>query len=131
MPSKMPSGASAMTSDRARYRALVDFAIGGGWGTASLEDRNEVAVTVIRGTDFVRARDCLFDDCPQRYETQQRAAKRILTAGDIVLEISGGNPKTGQSTGRSLLITQRMIAAAPSPLIPASFCRLIRVDCEV
>jgi type I restriction enzyme, S subunit len=113
------------------YRALVEFAIGGGWGAETAEDGSQTAVTVIRGTDFERARDGELGGCPQRYETQRRVSKRALTTGDIVLEISGGNPKTGQSTGRSLFVSQGTLAASAAPVIPASFCRLVRINRRV
>lgn len=106
-------------------KALVSETIGGGWGVeeAGPED---TAVRIIRGADFPEVQLRRTTSAPVRFETQSRAAPRILRVGDIVLEISGGT--RDRPTGRTVLITQKLIDQSPEPLIPASFCRLVRID---
>lgn len=108
------------------FRELVEFAIGGGWGSeSSTEEATEVLV--IRGTDFKAAASADVMALPRRFEKLTKLPKRILAAGDLVLEISGGSRASGQATGRSLLVTEALVrAGAGTPLIPASFCRLVR-----
>jgi type I restriction enzyme S subunit len=51
-----------------------------------------------------------------------------VRSGDILLEISGGSKASGQTTGRSLLVTDDIATDDGRTVIPASFCRLIRLD---
>lgn len=117
-----------MSSEAVRsvpFGELVEFAIGGGWGS---EEEGEVPVTIIRGTDFARARFGDLSECPRRFETVKRADRRTARSGDILLEISGGSKGSGQTTGRTLLVTDRIASDDGRTVIPASFCRLIRLD---
>jgi type I restriction enzyme S subunit len=120
-----------MSSDRVPFRRLVEFAIGGGWGSDVSKATDDVSVTIIRGTDFARVHAQDFSGCPRRFETAKRVAKRRLRGGDIVLEISGGSPRTSQSTGRSLFISDGIANSTDGVIIPASFCRRISVDSSV
>ncbi|MFL4906033.1 hypothetical protein ACJ6WF_23365 [Streptomyces sp. MMS24-I2-30] len=114
-------------SDRVPFRKIVDFALGGGWGEAS-PVANSIPVAVVRGTDFSRVSAGRMDEVPRRWEIKSRADRRLLSSGDLILEISGGSSAKGQSTGRSLLITPDILDALGGAVIPASFCRLVRVD---
>jgi type I restriction enzyme S subunit len=107
---------------------LVEFAIGGGWGS---EEDGEVPVTIIRGTDFAAAKHGELARCPHRFETKKRAERRTVQTGDILLEISGGSKTSGQTTGRSLLVTDDIATNDGCVVIPASFCRLIRLDDQI
>jgi type I restriction enzyme S subunit len=120
-----------MAARRLPFRALVEFAIGGGWGVEDPLEDHDTLVAIVRGTDFAMASGGHVNTLPRRYETARKVAKRALREGDLLLEISGGNPRTGQATGRSMLVTQRLLAAAGTPVIPASFCRLVRIDEEI
>lgn len=117
-----------MSSDAVRRVAfgdLVDFAIGGGWGS---EEDGEIPVTIIRGTDFAAARHGDLSGCPRRFESRKRADRRTVRSGDILLEISGGSKASGQTTGRSLLVSDETATDDGRVVIPASFCRLIRLN---
>src|SRR5690606_28631205 len=46
--------------------------------------------------------------------------------GDVVLEVSGGSSARGQPTGRTLFIDEAVLSCFDTPVIPASFCRVIR-----
>lgn len=111
-------------------RSAIKFAIGGGWGDTT-PSADTIPVRIIRGTDFSRIRDEDYSDIPQRYERINKVLRRQLRPGDIVLEISGGSYSSGQSTGRSLLVSDNILASLGETTIPASFCRLIRFDDEL
>ncbi len=108
------------------FRAVVEDVIGGGWGTEQ-PGPGSARVAIIRGTDFAAVHRGDLDTVPRRYEPTKKIERRLLAPGDIVLEISGGSASKGQSTGRSLLVTEAMLARLGEDCIPASFCRRIRV----
>ena len=108
-------------------RDLIDFAIGGGWGKET-EFAESQRVRVIRGTDFERIRNRRYEEIPTRFEKRSKVARRELQPGDIILEISGGSPSSGQSTGRSFYVSDDVLRSLGQTSIPASFCRLVRFD---
>lgn len=113
---------------RVPMRALVEQAIGGGWGSSAKTD-DSVLTRVLRGADFPDASVQRIGNAPQRWETETKVKKRTLDTGDIVLEVSGGTKN--RPTGRSIYVTDKMVEESIHPLIPASFCRKIKVDREV
>jgi type I restriction enzyme S subunit len=104
---------------------VIDYAIGGGWGAGEPSD-DTMAVAVVRGADFPDVALRRIDGLPIRHESTERVAPRLLQPGDIVLEISGGTAE--RPTGRTVFVTKDMIEGSALPLIPASFCRLVRAD---
>ena len=126
-------GATPATAGEWRKIAFgeaIDFAIGGGWGQETAFP-GSVKVSVIRGTDFKRILDGDYASVPQRYEKASKVYKRELRPGDVILEISGGSRTSNQSTGRSLLVSERNLNELGNRAIPASFCRLLRFDEEM
>lgn len=109
-------------------REVVSFAIGGGWGSETEVD-GSVLTRVIRGADFPEAAEQNLSNAPLRWEKESKVNTRSLLAGDIVLEVSGGTK--GRPTGRTVLVTQKMVDESVSPLIPASFCRKVQITREV
>lgn len=112
-------------SEQVTVRQLLEFAIGGGWGSET-EEPGSVQVGVIRGADFPSVDVGDVSDLPMRYETAERVRARALRDGDIVLEISGGTKD--RPTGRTVYVSRQLLSRSDAPLIPASFCRLVRVD---
>ncbi|MEV5766017.1 restriction endonuclease subunit S [Micromonospora sp. NPDC052213] len=109
------------------FRDLVVFARGGGWGSDTpLDDHDQVSV--IRGTDFASVRTGRVNAVPRRWEKRSKLAQRVLRPGDVVLEISGGSAARGQTTGRTLFIGEKVLSSFADPVIPASFCRVVRFD---
>lgn len=106
----------------------ISHAIGGGWGSDEARE-GDVKVGVIRGADFPQVLMNSVEGVPLRYEAGGKTTSRELRVGDIVLEISGGTKD--RPTGRSVYITPDLLAASELPLIPASFCRLVRIDAQV
>ena len=103
---------------------IVSYEIGGGWGEDYLKEQNDRPAFVIRGTDLhgITHGDIL--SIPYRYHTQSNLASRILQDGDIVFEVSGGSKTEG--VARTLLIRNELLEMYGSPVICASFCKLIR-----
>jgi type I restriction enzyme S subunit len=112
------------------FRELVRYAIGGGWGTDE-PTADSLPVRVIRGTDFAKIASGAFDEIPRRFEVRAKVERRLLQANDIVLEISGGSRTSNQTTGQTLFVTQTILDRFEEPVIPASFCRLVRVRDDV
>ncbi len=107
---------------------LAVHTIGGGWGKEQFDERHTVRVAVIRGTDIPKLSVGDISTVPKRWETPRKVESRLLRYGDIVIEVSGGSPTSGQHTGRALLITKEMIDQLGGSVIPASFCRLLRLN---
>ena len=112
------------------WREVIEFAIGGGWGKVT-PFKGSAPVHIVRGTDFNRIRNGDFRGVPARYEKSSKVKRRILRPGDIILEISGGSRSSNQSTGRSLFISTHVLKKLGAKVIPASFCRLVRVNPRV
>jgi type I restriction enzyme S subunit len=107
------------------FGEIVEYAIGGGWGDEEPSD-GTVPVRIIRGADFPSAGMRNLASAPLRYEGVRKAAARTLREGDIVLEVSGGTKD--RPTGRAIYASAQLLSSVPNEVIPASFCRLVRVD---
>lgn len=105
---------------------FVQFSIGGGWGSEEPQE-GFAPVAVIRGTDIPRLKNGDFSSIPKRFESEKKLNSRLLVPGDIVLETAGGSAGTGQFTGRSLLVTEGLLATTGTAIC-ASFCKRIQVD---
>jgi type I restriction enzyme S subunit len=112
---------------RRPYRDLVLFARGGGWGVDREIDGHD-RVAVIRGTDFAAVRSGRTETVPRRWEKRTLIVPRRVRPDDVLLEISGGSAARGQTTGRALFVGPDVLPAFDLPVIPASFCRLVRFD---
>ena len=100
------------------------FYIGGGWGEEDYKEGFTEPAFVIRGTDIPDTKKGEVKGVPFRYHKESNLASRIMQAGDIVFEVSGGSK--GQPVGRSLLITEKLLALFGQPVMCASFCKLLR-----
>lgn len=108
--------------------SLMVANIGGGWGKEVPDEKHTEFAWVIRGTDIADARNSHVDSVPRRYHTPSNLRSRKLSAGDIVFEVSGGSK--GQSVGRALLITSKLLARIGSDVICASFCKRVQPDVD-
>jgi type I restriction enzyme S subunit len=106
------------------FGEIVEMTIGGDWGKEREDSRHTIKSVIIRGTDFPRLKEGQYGKTPTRWVEEKKLKKRQLEDGDILIEISGGSPK--QPTGRSLFITNNLLARLGNIVEPASFCRLIR-----
>ena len=107
-------------------RDVIDSYIGGGWGKEEPDKKYSGHAYFIRGTDIPNASTGNISTCPLRYHTPSNLRTRVLQAGDLVFEVSGGSK--GQPVGRSLLITNNLLDQFKQNVICASFCKLIRPD---
>lgn len=106
-------------------RELVSHSVGGGWGDDQPTEGSE-NVAVIRGADFPHVTVGDVSSVPLRWESSRKIPQRALQLGDIVLEGSGGT--SDRPTGRTVYVSQRLLDQFDVPVIPASFCRLVRID---
>ncbi|MCK6412573.1 MAG: restriction endonuclease subunit S [Azonexus sp.] len=106
------------------FGQLLSHTIGGDWGSEAPDDKNDVRVAIIRGTDIPDLQSGANSRVPVRYTSQKKLATRKLEDGDIVLEVSGGSKD--QPTGRALYLTDGLLGQFDCPVEPASFCRLLR-----
>lgn len=106
---------------------LICHAIGGGWGGDDASP-GTTRVRVIRGADFPQIESGQYEELPTRFEEDKKVSRRVLEVGDVVLEISGGTKD--RPTGRTVFVTAGLLESHADPIIPASFCRLIRPDPE-
>ena len=107
---------------------MIEFSRGGGWGKEEPFD-GCVRVAVIRGADFPNVEAGRYSELPIRYEKESKAQSVALRAGDIVLENSGGTDT--RPTGRTVLIGQGLLDTYDCPIIPASFCRVVRINASI
>ncbi|MFY1593627.1 restriction endonuclease subunit S [Micromonospora sp. WMMD737] len=115
---------------RVPFREIIDFARGGGWGSDQPLPGHSL-VAIIRGTDFSNVQAKRLVGVPHRWEKDSKLPQRTLRPGDVILEISGGSSARGQSTGRTLFVDQSIIDSFDAPVIPASFCRVVRFSSSV
>ena len=106
------------------FGQCLSHTIGGDWGSDVPDESNDTRVAIIRGTDIPDLQACSESRVPIRFTTQKKLKSRELKVGDIVIEVSGGSKE--QPTGRSILITEEILARFDCPVEPASFCRLFR-----
>lgn len=108
---------------------LLEYVIGGGWGSEAPDGDQNTPNYVIRSADFPSIEKGSFDGVPLRFDVLNFVNKRSLQDGDILLEISGGTKN--RPTGRTVYISEKLLSSVEHAAIPASFCRLLRFKKEV
>jgi len=116
----------AKTKKEEYIRDCLNFYIGGGWGEEEYKEGFTEPAYVIRGTDIPGVNKGEISNVPFRYHKESNLASRKMRAGDLVFEVSGGSK--GQPVGRSVLITEKMLAQFGHPVICASFCKMLRIN---
>lgn len=106
-----------------KISSLIEQNKGGDWGKDEPMGNYIQKVSCIRGADinYIKGNDSN-SDLPERYILEKNSHK-LLSANDIVIEISGGSPT--QSTGRAAMITEKTIERFDNPLICSNFCQAI------
>jgi len=106
-----------------KISSLIKQNKGGDWGKDEPTGNYIKKVSCIRGADinYIK-RNNTNSDLPERYILEKNSHK-LLSANDIVIEISGGSPT--QSTGRAAMITEKTIERFENPLICSNFCQAI------
>ena len=116
------------SSSRIKLMNFVSEMKSGDWGKAKLTDNFIKPAVIIRGTDFCNVANGQKSDAPIRYLKTATIQKKHLIANDVLIEISGGSPT--QSTGRSLLITDKLLNRYNTPVLGTNFTRLFRCETE-
>ncbi|XGI78400.1 restriction endonuclease subunit S [Enterobacter hormaechei] len=94
----------------------------GDWGKENREGNYTLQVNCIRGADINSMNGYGNTSMPVRYISGKNE-KKLLSAYDFVIEISGGSPT--QSTGRMTFITKEMLDRFAHPVICSNFCKAI------
>jgi type I restriction enzyme, S subunit len=97
----------------------------GDWGKENPEE-GLVPYHIIRGTDFPDVRVGDLSSVPLRYLSEHTVQRRTLEPDDILIETAGGT--RDRPTGRTLLVTERVLARFAGPVTCASFARFLRID---
>jgi len=107
-------------------RDLIQHYIGGGWGEEESTAKFSEPAFVIRGTDIPSVQAGGISSIPFRFHTPSNLKSRAMESDDFVFEASGGS--TNQLLGRNIRISQILLESFSAPVIPASFCKLIRFN---
>jgi type I restriction enzyme S subunit len=114
---ELPAGwASCTVAD------TMEFTIGGVWGEAA--GAAEVDVDVIRVTEMKAFGRLAPETAARRSVTMSQFGSRLLQAGDLVLEKSGGGPRT--PVGRVGMVT-----GLDRPAVCSNFMQLMRPNRDV
>lgn len=103
---------------------IIDTFISGDWGEESPTQDTPNAAYCVRGADIVPITNHNFTDIPQRYVCDRTKETKLLAAGDLVIEKSGGSPT--QSTGRIVYVSEDLIKAKGN-VVCSNFCTAFRV----
>lgn len=103
---------------------FIAYEIGGGWGEETPQNKAEDGAFVVRGTDLYGLTHGQLTEIPFRYHATKNLASRKMEDGDIIFEVSGGSKTEG--VARTALIKEEMLDFWKSPVMCASFCKLIR-----
>ena len=103
---------------------IIDTFISGDWGEESPTQETPNAAYCVRGADIVPITNHSFTDIPQRYVCDRTKETKLLAAGDLVIEKSGGSPT--QSTGRIVYVSEDLIKVKGN-VVCSNFCTAFRV----
>ena len=106
------------------FSELIKSTLNGDWGKEAPTGKNTEKVYCIRGADIPEVKSGNNGKMPTRYILPKNFATKQLTAGDIVVEISGGSPT--QSTGRCTAITQSLLDRYDSGMVCTNFCKAMK-----
>lgn len=109
----------------ANFNAFANEISNGDWGKALASDNYEKKVYCMRGADIPEISEGKKGKMPLRYILEKNLNKKVLCAGDLVIEISGGSPI--QSTGRVTYINQEILSRYDTKLICSNFCKVIKL----
>ena len=106
------------------FSELIKSTLNGDWGKEAPIGNNTEKVYCIRGADIPEVKAGNKGKMPTRYILPKNYVAKQLTAGDIVVEISGGSPT--QSTGRCTAITQSLLDRYDSGMVCTNFCKALK-----
>lgn len=106
------------------FSELIQSTLSGDWGKDAPTGNNTEKVYCVRGADIPEVKAGNKGKMPTRYILPKNYDSKKLTAGDIVVEISGGSPT--QSTGRCTAISESLLNRYDSGMVCTNFCRAIK-----
>ena len=106
------------------FSELIQSTLRGDWGKELPTNNNIKKVYCIRGADIPEVKSGNKGKMPIRYILPKNYTNKKLTAGDIVVEISGGSPT--QSTGRCTAISESLLNRYDSGMVCTNFCRALK-----
>ncbi len=109
-----------------KFRDVVQFYIGGGWGEEVQTATHSEPAYVVRGTDIPGLNNGDAQISSLRFHTPSNLKSRLMQKGDLVFEVSGGSKD--QLLGRNLLVSERLLRAHDNRVICASFCKMLRFN---
>lgn len=105
---------------------ILDSTLTGEWGKEKASNPFNHKSVIIRGTDFDEISNGCVGSAPTRYLKASSFDKKFLKSNDVLVEISGGSPT--QSTGRSILITNKMLEHFDVRVFGTNFTRTFRLN---
>jgi type I restriction enzyme S subunit len=112
-----------MTRVTRKIKDVISEVKSGDWGKDSPTENYTTDVLCVRGADIPELCKGNVGKMPQRFIHNKKATSKILSANNLIIEISGGSPT--QSTGRIALISDKILSRYSKPLICSNFCKAI------
>ncbi|MCI8285345.1 MAG: restriction endonuclease subunit S [Firmicutes bacterium] len=106
------------------FSDLIVSTVSGDWGKESEVGNNTEMVYCIRGADIPDVKAGNKGKMPIRFILPKNYAAKRLSAGDVIVEISGGSPT--QSTGRAAAISQSLLDRYDKGMVCTNFCKAIK-----
>ncbi len=106
---------------------IIEKFVSGDWGEESQTEESPYEVYCVRGADIEPIRCQDYYHIPKRYVSKRSFENKLLQAGDIIVEKSGGSPT--QSTGRVCLVTAELVEKLQF-VDCSNFCTAFRVSKE-
>ena len=107
------------------FGSVIDYEIGGGWGSDTKTTNEIIPAYVIRGTDMSTLDMGIWKELPYRFHQESNYRARQLMHNDIIFEVSGGSKNEG--VAKTFLVQQELLDKLDNHVICASFCKLIRL----
>ena len=112
-----------MTRVTCKIKDVISEVKSGDWGKGSPTENYTTEVLCVRGADIPELCKGNVGKMPQRFIHNKKATSKILSANNLIIEISGGSPT--QSTGRIALISDKILSRYSKPFICSNFCKAI------
>ena len=107
------------------FGSVIEYEIGGGWGSDTKTSNEIIPAYVIRGTDISALDMGVWKVLPYRFHQESNYKARQLMHNDIIFEVSGGSKNEG--VAKTFLVQQELLDKLDNHVICASFCKLIRL----
>ena len=107
-----------------RFNNIIELMLSGDWGKERQGGNYIKKVFCLRGADIPDIKSGNKGNMPIRFILEKNFATKALTAGNLIIEISGGSPT--QSTGRVCRISHGLLTKYNYSIVCTNFCKAIR-----